>query len=122
MIWQLKSNFICQNGIYCVLCRLPPTLTTIPPKFLPPEPIFSSIHLLQLQKGDTIYYLMTDGYPDQFGGEKGTKFKNKQVEELLVASSNKPLGEQKNILSQNFDEWKGSLEQVDDFTIIGIKL
>jgi len=78
-------------------------------------------HLLELQKGDSIY-LMTDGYPDQFGGDKGKKFKYKQLEDLLLANSNKPLEEQKNILSQSFDNWKGSLEQVDDVTIIGIRI
>jgi len=78
-------------------------------------------HILELQKGDIIY-LMTDGYPDQFGGDKGKKYKYKQLEDLLLANSNKPLEEQKNILSQSFDNWKGALEQVDDVTIIGIKI
>ncbi len=84
-----------------------------------PKPFTS--HTLELQKGDTIY-LMTDGYPDQFGGDKGKKYKYKQLEDLLLANSNKPLEEQKNILSQSFDNWKGKLEQVDDVTIIGIKI
>lgn len=84
-----------------------------------PKPFTS--HILELQKGDIIY-LMTDGYPDQFGGDKGKKYKYKQLEDLLLANSNKPLEEQKNILSQSFDNWKGALEQVDDVTIIGIKI
>jgi serine phosphatase RsbU (regulator of sigma subunit) len=66
--------------------------------------------------------LFTDGYADQFGGEKGKKFKYKQLEELLVANSSKELEEQKQILLNTFDAWKGDLEQVDDVTIIGIKL
>ncbi len=78
-------------------------------------------HLLELQKGDTIY-LMTDGYPDQFGGDKGKKYKYKQLEDLLLANSGKSLEEQKNILSQSFNNWKGSLEQVDDVTLIGIRI
>ena len=85
-----------------------------------PKPFTS--HILELQKGDIIY-LMTDGYPDQFGGDKGKKYKYKQLEDLLLANSNKPLEEQKNNLSsQSFDNWKGALEQVDDVTIIGIKI
>jgi len=84
-----------------------------------PKPF--TTHVLELQKGDTIY-LMTDGYPDQFGGDKGKKYKYKQLEDLLLANSNKPLEEQKNILAQSFDNWKGTLEQVDDVTIIGIKI
>ncbi len=84
-----------------------------------PKPF--TTHTLELQKGDTLY-LMTDGYPDQFGGEKGKKFKYKQLEENLVVNSNKTLVEQKNILSHSFHNWKGNLEQVDDVTIIGIRV
>jgi ligand-binding sensor domain-containing protein/serine phosphatase RsbU (regulator of sigma subunit) len=84
-----------------------------------PKPF--TTHVLELQKGDTIY-LMTDGYPDQFGGEKGKKFKYKQLEQSLVTNCNKELDEQKKLLSQSFDSWKGTLEQVDDVTIIGIRL
>jgi serine phosphatase RsbU (regulator of sigma subunit) len=84
-----------------------------------PKPF--TTHIVALQKGD-IVYLMTDGYPDQFGGEKGKKFKYKQLEDLLLASSTKSLTEQKQILSKSFDDWKGNLEQVDDVTIIGIRV
>ena len=65
---------------------------------------------------------MTDGYPDQFGGPKGKKYKYKQLEEKLIAASNLPLEEQKEILEKSFDDWKGNLEQVDDVTIIGVKI
>lgn len=78
-------------------------------------------HHINYQEG-IIFYLMTDGYPDQFGGPKGKKFKYKQLEELLLSNSTKGLNEQKEILSREFENWKGELEQVDDVTIIGIKL
>jgi serine phosphatase RsbU (regulator of sigma subunit) len=78
-------------------------------------------HDLKLQKGDTLY-LMTDGYPDQFGGAKGKKFKYKQLEETLVANGRKKPQEQKQILINSFETWKGNLEQVDDVTILGIIL
>jgi serine phosphatase RsbU (regulator of sigma subunit) len=84
-----------------------------------PKPFTS--HSINVQRGDTIY-LMTDGYPDQFGGENGKKYKYKQLEEKLVANSSKELEEQKDILIKSFDDWKGNLEQVDDVTLIGIKL
>ena len=84
-----------------------------------PQPF--TTHTLQLQKGDIIY-LMTDGYPDQFGGEKGKKYKYKQLEQNLIVHSTQTMAEQKNILSANFDAWKGELEQVDDVTILGIRI
>jgi tetratricopeptide (TPR) repeat protein/serine phosphatase RsbU (regulator of sigma subunit) len=78
-------------------------------------------HHIAMQPND-IFYLMTDGYADQFGGAKGKKFKYKQLEELLIANSGKTLTEQKQILSTTFNQWKSNLEQVDDVTIIGIKM
>lgn len=78
-------------------------------------------HQIQYQKGST-FYLMTDGYPDQFGGPKGKKFKYKQLEDLIVNNSNLDLHEQKEFLHSKFNEWKGNLEQVDDVTILSIKL
>ncbi|HEX7415497.1 MAG TPA: tetratricopeptide repeat protein [Bacteroidia bacterium] len=78
-------------------------------------------HKVQLQQGDVVY-TYTDGYPDQFGGPKGKKFKYKQFTETLLAMSQQPLAEQKEILANVFTDWKGSLDQVDDVTVIGIKI
>jgi serine phosphatase RsbU (regulator of sigma subunit)/sugar phosphate isomerase/epimerase len=70
----------------------------------------------------TVFYLFTDGYPDQFGGPLGKKFKYKQLEELLFTNHALPLAEQSDLLEQRFESWKGKLEQVDDVCIIGIRL
>lgn len=78
-------------------------------------------HEINYIKG-TVFYLMTDGYPDQFGGQKGKKFKYKQLEMLLKDCQNLSLKEQENLLDKAFENWKGSLEQVDDVTIIGIRI
>jgi serine phosphatase RsbU (regulator of sigma subunit) len=67
-------------------------------------------------------YLFTDGYPDQFGGPKGKKFKYKQLEELLKQNTHLDLDVQKKQLNERFETWKGPLEQVDDVCIIGISL
>jgi len=77
-------------------------------------------YMLETEKGDMLYFC-TDGYADQFGGEQGKKFKHKQLQELLLTIYTKPVAEQKKILNDVFENWKGSLEQVDDICIIGIK-
>lgn len=78
-------------------------------------------HQISLQKGDTVY-LITDGFADQFGGPKGKKFKYKNLQELLLNSSNLVLSEQMKIVEKAFVDWKDNLEQVDDACIIAIRL
>ena len=46
----------------------------------------------------------------------------KQFKELLIAINNKDMDEQKNILINNFIDWKGDLEQLDDVCIIGVRV
>ena len=74
-----------------------------------------------LQKNDLVY-LITDGYVDQFGGTKGKKYKYKQLQETLLSLSDLPMEEQKNQLDKKFESWRGNLEQVDDVSIVGIKI
>lgn len=75
----------------------------------------------ELQKGDVIYTL-TDGYQDQFGGEKGKKYKVKPFKRLLLEICNLPMQKQHQEIADTFDKWKGGLEQVDDVCIIGVRL
>jgi serine phosphatase RsbU (regulator of sigma subunit) len=78
-------------------------------------------HLLELKTGDKIY-LSTDGYADQFGGEKGKKFMVKRFQELLLQIHQLPMADQQKILDKEFNTWKGNLSQVDDVLVIGIGL
>lgn len=84
-----------------------------------PEPF--PTNQIRLNKGDTVY-LFTDGYADQFGGEKGKKFKYKQLQELIFKNSPLPPEIQLQKLDETFETWRGPLEQVDDVCIIGIRL
>jgi serine phosphatase RsbU (regulator of sigma subunit) len=74
-----------------------------------------------LSQGDTVY-LFSDGYADQFGGEKGKKFMLRRFQELLLAISHHPMAEQQKIIHQRFLDWKGPLDQVDDILIVGMRV
>jgi serine phosphatase RsbU (regulator of sigma subunit)/Tfp pilus assembly protein PilF len=87
----------------------------------PKETVSFSSQKFQLQKNDLIFGF-TDGFPDQFGGPKGKKFKYKQLEELLLSTSNEPMEIQKQKLDEVFENWKGSLDQIDDVCIIGMRV
>lgn len=73
------------------------------------------------QTGDSIY-LFTDGYADQFGGEKGKKLKYKPFKKFLLNQFNIPMHEQKEKLNSHIENWRGELEQIDDICVIGIKI
>jgi serine phosphatase RsbU (regulator of sigma subunit) len=66
---------------------------------------------------NTRFCLFTDGYADQFGGEKGKKFKVKQLKEILQKEINTDTGSLIAILERNFKSWKSHIDQVDDVTI-----
>lgn len=78
-------------------------------------------HQFELQTGDTLY-IFTDGYADQFGGEKGKKFKYKALQELLLAIQKMSMEEQKIVIAETFINWKGKLEQVDDILVMGVRV
>ena len=80
-----------------------------------------SLFELSIQDGETLY-LYTDGYADQFGGEKGKKFKSKKLNELLLEINLKSMQQQKAAISETFENWKGELEQIDDICVIGLRL
>ncbi|MGE0568380.1 MAG: PP2C family protein-serine/threonine phosphatase [Bacteroidia bacterium] len=93
-----------------------------------PDPVPFDLHELDLQEGDCIYTL-TDGYPDQFGGDTqemrdkgGKKFRYKTLEQLLIANSDLSFKEQKEILNTKIASWMGNLEQVDDILVIGVRI
>jgi serine phosphatase RsbU (regulator of sigma subunit)/ligand-binding sensor domain-containing protein len=78
-------------------------------------------HHLDLNPGDTLY-LFSDGYIDQLGGPKHKKFKSKNFVALLQDIYSLPMDEQKKILEQQFQTWKGQNFQVDDVIVLGLKI
>jgi serine phosphatase RsbU (regulator of sigma subunit) len=85
------------------------------------KPTTFTTHYIELQQGDKIY-IFSDGYADQFGGEKGKKFKAANLKKLLLSIQHESMEQQKNILKQAFNQWKANLEQVDDVLVIGVSV
>jgi len=75
---------------------------------------------IQLQKDD-LFYIFSDGYPDQFGGESRKKFTMKRFKDLLMKNHKLSLPKQKEAIEQNLLEWQNDNEQVDDIILIGVK-
>jgi len=78
-------------------------------------------HKIHLEKGDTIY-IFSDGFPDQFGGPKGKKYKSLTLKNFLLSIQELKMTEQKKMLNTEFENWQGDLEQVDDVCVIGVRI
>jgi serine phosphatase RsbU (regulator of sigma subunit) len=74
-----------------------------------------------LCEGDR-FYMFTDGYTDQFGGDNVKKFNRKRFRNLLVALDEYKLSEQRSQLDLSFENWKGGHEQIDDVCVLGIEI
>jgi len=86
----------------------------------PNDQVFAQ-HQISLNPGDT-FYIFSDGYADQFGGERMKKMMTGKFKEILLQIQHLSMADQKNYLENFFNEWKGPLEQVDDVLVIGIRL
>jgi serine phosphatase RsbU (regulator of sigma subunit) len=78
-------------------------------------------HEIKVKAGDMIY-VFSDGYADQFGGPDGKKFMMSRFRELLTRIHHKSMDEQHEILTKTLKNWMGSLQQVDDICILGVRI
>ena len=76
---------------------------------------------IKLVKGD-VFYLFTDGYADQFGGENDKKFKKKALKKLLIEINDMAMPDQQVAIEEKFNAWKKGREQVDDICIMGVRI
>ena len=78
-------------------------------------------NIVQLQKGDCVY-MYTDGFADQFGGDKNKKLTTKIFKNFLLTIAAKTMIEQRKLLDEYFYKWKGNFDQLDDVLVIGVRV
>lgn len=74
------------------------------------------------EKDNFSFYLFSDGYQDQFGGEANKKLMKRHFRELLFQLKDFPMKEQGNLLQEWHEAWKGNLAQTDDILVMGFRL
>ncbi len=80
-------------------------------------------HEITLQRNKhTAFYLLSDGYEDQFGGEKDRKFSSRQLRELLLNIQTHDMETQHEIIKNTMKNWQGKTKQIDDMLIVGVKV
>jgi len=77
-------------------------------------------HRIKLEKKDAIY-LFSDGFADQFGGEKGKKFMCKNFRKMIMNIQNMDFDNQLSFIDKTMVDWKGELEQLDDICVMGVE-
>lgn len=80
-----------------------------------------TLNEINIYPGDNLY-LFSDGYVDQFGGEKGRKFMSKPFKRLLISLNKMPMKQQLTILEDSLDQWQAAHYQVDDILVIGMQI
>ncbi len=83
------------------------------------EKAFSN-HLIKLRENDTIY-IFSDGFVDQYGGNKRKKFKTRNFKKLLLSVQSESMENQKLLIDDAFDNWRGHHEQIDDVCVFGVR-
>ena len=78
-------------------------------------------HRINIEK-NTLLYLSSDGFPDQFGGLKDRKYMVGKFKKFLVSIGHHDMNTQKTMIEKEFDRWKGNSSQTDDVLVIGVKL
>ena len=82
---------------------------------------FFELHNLTFQPGD-VFYLTSDGFQDQFGGDLGKKFFKSRFRELLLSISPLPMQQQEQKLNKTLEQWQGLEAQTDDILVVGFKV
>ncbi len=78
-------------------------------------------HVIKLQEQDSLY-IFTDGFVDQYGGNKRKKLKTRNFKKLLLAVQDESMENQKKLIEDAFEEWRGSNEQIDDVCVLGFRI
>ncbi|MGF1532066.1 MAG: PAS domain-containing protein [Bernardetiaceae bacterium] len=76
-------------------------------------------HTIDLSQHETTFYIFSDGFQDQFGGERDRKFGSKNFRQLLFEIHQQPMPEQEVYLEKALFDWMNGQEQIDDVLIIG---
>ncbi|NLR92693.1 7TM-DISM domain-containing protein [Flammeovirga agarivorans] len=73
---------------------------------------------------ESSFYLFSDGFQDQFGGDHNKKISIKRLKELILMLSQKPMKVQHDAFIKFFESWKdkNNEKQIDDVLLMGVKI
>jgi serine phosphatase RsbU (regulator of sigma subunit) len=78
-------------------------------------------YTFKYQENDMIY-LFSDGFPDQFGGSDAQKYKISRFKTLISEINRQNCSLQMQAMEKELLRWMGNTDQIDDITVLGIRL
>jgi serine phosphatase RsbU (regulator of sigma subunit) len=78
-------------------------------------------HAVQVKSGD-MFYMSSDGIPDQFGGPDGKKFQKESMKKMLEEISSKEIAAQKSVIADRVAAWMKGHQQTDDMLLLGVRV
>lgn len=78
-------------------------------------------HQIQMEEGD-MYYMFSDGYVSQFSSKTGKKYMTGRFKDFLLSISKLPVEDQKQMLWQEYERWRGDSTQMDDMLVLGFRI
>lgn len=79
-------------------------------------------HTVPYTKGETSFYMFSDGYQDQFGGPNNKKYTIARLTKTIEENLKEPMDKQSLAIEKTFSDWKGEEKQTDDILVMGIKI
>ena len=76
---------------------------------------------VKVKEGDMLY-LFSDGFHDQFGGEKGKKYMSGKFYKFLLSITKENTEKQSKLIENEFERWRGAFEQIDDVCVMGVRV
>ncbi len=125
-VWDMEANVVDFSGAYNPLVHIREGELTMHNAVKSPVGIHSrelefTDDFIPVQKGDKLY-MFSDGYSDQFGGDRQEKFKMGRFRTLLNDTSGLPMQEQACKIRQAYYTWKGDFIQIDDVCVLGVEI
>jgi PAS domain S-box-containing protein len=71
---------------------------------------------------ETAFYLSTDGFLDQNGGDKGFPYNKKRFQQLIEKNWQEPMTAQRELFLQELEQYQGSHETSDDVTLVAFRV
>jgi serine phosphatase RsbU (regulator of sigma subunit) len=100
------------------------SITEYPPNKMPISAHITMTDFTEIEldtKQEDVYYLLSDGYQDQFDKNNKQRYGKQRIKDLILKLHELPMQKQSKTLETEYFAWRGHTEQTDDVLILGFQ-